>query len=116
MKTQTIAIKSIALNGGNRQSIDQAKLKELAASIKKHGLINAIAVHATTKGRYDLIAGERRIKAHELLGIKAIEAKVYTNLSDSELREIRAVENLQREDLSCWEEAEQLAELRVKTT
>jgi ParB family transcriptional regulator, chromosome partitioning protein len=85
-----------------RQRIDQDSLQELAASIERHGLIQPVTVKRQ-EGRegYVLVAGERRYRAHELLGREDILAVV----TSGDPEEISLIENVQREDLHPLEEA-----------
>ena len=95
-----------------RQYFDQRELDELAASIKRTGLIQPITVTRDPKaqGKYIVVAGERRYRAHQQLERKTIPAIVVTGNTD----EIAIIENLQRQDLSPIEEALALARLREK--
>ena len=89
-----------------RKHFDPERLSELAQSIKEHGLAQPIIVslHGDTN-TYELIAGERRLRASELAGLTEIEAIVRTPSSDKERLAISLIENLQREDLNPIEEA-----------
>ncbi len=88
-----------------RKHFDEDKLKELAATIRREGLIGPIMVRLNG-GRYELIAGERRLRAvRDYTEIKAIAARV-VKANDLEARRISAAENLQREDLSVIETIE----------
>lgn len=87
-----------------RKYFDEEKLKELAESIKENGLIQAITV-VQINDELILIAGERRLRAHQLAGIEYIDANLLYNITDEKLRELSLIENLQREDLSLIEEA-----------
>jgi ParB family transcriptional regulator, chromosome partitioning protein len=86
-----------------RKHIDQDGLRELAASIERHGLIQPITVKRRDDGRdgYVLVAGERRFRAHEMLGREEILAIVTQGAAD----EIALIENIQRQDLHPLEEA-----------
>lgn len=86
-----------------RQVFDEEALKELAASIKQHGVFQPIIVKKSIKG-YEIIAGERRVKASKLAGIEEIPA-IVREFTDAEMMEIALLENLQREDLNSIEEA-----------
>lgn len=86
-----------------RQNFDETALKELAASIKEHGVFQPIIIKKSIKG-YEIIAGERRVKASKLAGLKDIPA-IIRDFSDSEMMEIALLENLQRENLNSIEEA-----------
>lgn len=86
-----------------RQNFDETALRELAASIKEHGVFQPIIIKKSIKG-YEIIAGERRVKASKLAGLKEIPA-IIRDFSDSEMMEIALLENLQRENLNSIEEA-----------
>ena len=84
-----------------RKNFDQKSLDELAQSIKTYGIFQPIIVKKSIKG-YDLIAGERRLRATKLAGLKTIPA-IVKNMTDEQMREIALLENLQREDLTAIE-------------
>ena len=86
-----------------RKNFEDDKLKELAESIKEHGIIEPLIVKKEDK-RFKLIAGERRFRAARLAGIKEVPV-VIGDYSDREIVEIALIENLQREDLNPIEEA-----------
>ena len=86
-----------------RQVFDQNALEELAASIKEHGVFQPIIIKKSIKG-YEIIAGERRVKASKIAGLKEIPA-IVREFSDTEMMEIALLENLQRENLNSIEEA-----------
>ncbi len=86
-----------------RQNFDEESLNELASSIKEHGVFQPIIIKKSIKG-YEIIAGERRVKASLLAGLETIPA-IIRNFTDSEMMEIALLENLQRENLSAIEEA-----------
>lgn len=86
-----------------RKKFDDEKLKELAESIKEHGVFQPIIVKKSIKG-YEIIAGERRFRASKLAGKDKIPA-IVRNFSDEQMMEIALLENLQRENLSAIEEA-----------
>lgn len=99
-----ISIKEIHPNQYQpRKEFDQEKLKELAASIQEHGIIQPIVVTSTKKG-YQIIIGERRWRAAHICGLKTIPA-IVKEFSEQEIMEIALIENLQREDLNAIEEA-----------
>ena len=82
-----------------------AELRSLAANIEQVGLINPVTVRGNGKqGRYELVAGERRLRAFKLLGRNAIPA-IVQRLDDRQAHEMTAVENLHREDLNPLETA-----------
>lgn len=84
-----------------RKMFDEAKMQELAASLKEQGLIQAITVRPL-EGGFQLIAGERRFRAAKILGWKEIRAEVCP-MDDMEAEEKSVVENVHRGDLSSWE-------------
>lgn len=86
-----------------REVFDEAKIQELALSIKENGVIQPILVRKEGT-KYELVAGERRLKACSLLGLETIPALVL-NIPDARLLEFALVENLQRENLNPLEEA-----------
>ena len=86
-----------------RKVFDQEALNELAASIKEHGVFQPIIVKKSIKG-YEIIAGERRVKASQLAGFETVPA-IIREFNDQEMMEIALLENLQREDLNPIEEA-----------
>ena len=86
-----------------RKVFDEEKLKELSDSIKEHGVFQPIIVKKSIKG-YEIIAGERRVKARQMAGLEKIPA-IIREFSDSEMMEIALLENLQRENLNAIEEA-----------
>jgi len=92
-----------------RKKIDSSRLEELARSIQEVGVISPVILRATDSG-YELIAGERRVRASQLAGLESIPA-IVKNLSDRETAEMALIENLQREDLNYFEEAESYAVL-----
>jgi ParB family chromosome partitioning protein len=102
-----------------RREFDKDGLKELAASIKKYGILQPLLVSKieteTDKGlnvEYELIAGERRLRAAKLAGLPHVPAIIKDNFDESRLKlEVSLVENLQREDLNPVEEAEAYARL-----
>jgi ParB family chromosome partitioning protein len=87
-----------------REHFDPEALDELANSIKEHGVIEPIIVKKSIHG-YELVAGERRIKASELAGKKTIPA-IVKDFSDEQMMDIAILENIQREDLSPIELAD----------
>jgi ParB family chromosome partitioning protein len=87
-----------------RKHFEEARLEELAASIRQHGIIEPILVRREG-GSYRILAGERRWRAAQRAGLKEIPA-ILREASDREAFELALVENLQREDLNAIEEAE----------
>lgn len=86
-----------------RKEFSDEKLAELAESIKQHGIIQPLLVRKYNE-KYQLIAGERRLRASKLAGLQEVPI-VVKNLSDQEMMEVALVENLQRENLNPIEEA-----------
>ena len=86
-----------------RQVFDEKALKELAVSIKEHGVIQPIIVR-NIGNKYEIIAGERRYKASALAGLTKIPA-IVRNLDDKESSKVALLENLQRKNLNPIEEA-----------
>ncbi|NLZ76254.1 MAG: ParB/RepB/Spo0J family partition protein [Erysipelotrichia bacterium] len=86
-----------------RKTFDQEKLEELAQSIRETGVFTPILVREATGG-YELIAGERRVKASVLAGKEEIPA-IIMDFTDTQMMEISLLENIQREDLNALEEA-----------
>lgn len=84
-----------------RQEFDSEALEELAQSIKEHGVITPITV-TKIGNKYQLIAGERRLKASKLAGLKEIPAYIRV-ATENEIMEMALVENIQREDLNAIE-------------
>lgn len=88
-----------------RRTFDQEALEELSRSIKQYGLLQPISVRRAGNDRYELIAGERRLRACRMAGLTKIDAIVYSAYEqDSAI--LAMMENLQRENLHFMEEAE----------
>ena len=85
-----------------RTKFDDDSLEELADSMKQIGIIQPITVRETNEGYYQLITGERRLRAAKLAGINKIPAYV-RGANDNDLLEMALVENIQREDLDAIE-------------
>jgi ParB family chromosome partitioning protein len=101
----TIPLSKIEVNPEQpRAEISKASLKELAASIKANGVIQAILVRPGSDGGYELVAGERRFRAAKMAGLREIPADV-REISDEKMLTFALVENLLREDLNAIEEA-----------
>ena len=92
-----------------RKVFDDTALQELSQSIKQHGVFTPILVKKSIQG-YDLIAGERRLRASKLAGISDIPA-IIVDLNDQEMMEIALLENIQRENLNGIEEAKAYEQL-----
>ena len=85
-----------------RRDFDEQALKELAASVKMHDLVQPITVTSIGNGKYRLISGERRWRAAKLAGLADVPAYI-RQANDQELLELALLENLQREDLNAME-------------
>lgn len=88
-----------------RQVFNEEQLKSLSASIKRKGVFQPILVQKLSDGTYQLVAGERRMRASKLAGLEEIPA-IITDFTPEEQLEIAIVENVQRENLNPVEEAE----------
>ena len=95
-----------------RRHFDQQQIEELAASIRERGLIQPLVVRKVD-GMYELIAGERRLRAVTSLGQTTVKVVVH-EATDQEVAELALIENLQRADLTPLEEAEQYRLLQEK--
>ena len=87
-----------------RKKFDEEALKDLAESIKEYGVFQPIIVKKSIKGYY-IVAGERRVRASKLAGLKKIPA-IPRDFTDDQMMEIGLLENIQRENLNVMEEAE----------
>ena len=106
-ETNKVAISDLTRNPYQpRETFNEAKLEELANSIKKNGIIQPIAVrpNKSEAGKYEIVAGERRWLAAQKAGLHDIPVTVL-DLSDVESLEVAIVENIQRDDLNPIEEA-----------
>ncbi|MBD5092998.1 MAG: ParB/RepB/Spo0J family partition protein [Subdoligranulum sp.] len=93
-----------------RAVFDELELKKLAISILQNGLLQPISVRPTVDGRYQLIAGERRLRACKLAGMQSIPAIIY-HFEDEKTAALSLLENLQREQLNPFEQAKALRDL-----
>lgn len=102
-KSNVIPVDQIIANPDQpRKDFDEKALKELSDSISIHGIIQPLTVSIIAPNRYRLIAGERRLRASKLAGLK--EVPVYVReVNDQELLELALLENLQRQDLNAIE-------------
>lgn len=88
-----------------RKNFDRMGLNELSESIKKYGVLQPIMVRKMCEERYELVAGERRLRACMIAGMSEIPS-IIVNIDDNDSAIFALIENLQREDLSFLEEAE----------
>ncbi|MXW52231.1 MAG: ParB/RepB/Spo0J family partition protein [Gammaproteobacteria bacterium] len=94
-----------------RRHFDDAALTELSRSIGAHGLMQPVVLRSRPQGGYELVAGERRLRAAGLAGLEAVPA-IVREVSDEQAAAMALIENVQREDLRPLEEAEALRRLR----
>ena len=106
-KIEIISIDKIKPNRHQpRMVFNEEKLQELSESIKENGLIEPIVVvKSVVPGEYELIAGERRLRASKLAGFEEIKAIVQDGASDKDKLDLALIENIQRENLNPIEEA-----------
>ena len=88
-----------------RRIFERSSLDELSLSIREYGVLQPISVRLINGYRYELVAGERRLRAGKLAGIESIPA-IVINVSDKDSAALALIENLQRQDLHFFEEAE----------
>ncbi len=106
-----IPLKNVSVNPFQpRTSFDEESLNELVLSVKEHGIIQPITVRRTADNTFQLISGERRLRAAERAGLKRIPAFV-REAGDENMMELALVENIQREDLDAIEVAISYARL-----
>lgn len=109
-RVEHIAVSKLIVNPFQpRKIFNEEALKELAESIKEHGIIQPIVVRKKEK-KYEIIAGERRFRAAKLAGLKEIPA-IVKEMTEQQMMEVAILENLQREDLTPIEEAEAYSSL-----
>jgi ParB/RepB/Spo0J family partition protein len=107
-KEQPVPVKDVLITGWNpRKAFDGEAMRSLADDIRQNDLINAVTVRPKGKSKYELVSGERRLRAFRLLGRAMIPAKV-RELTDEQMLDIMLAENLQRVDLNPIEEAHHL--------
>lgn len=92
-----------------REKFDQKKLDDLIASIKEKGVVQPVIVRSKN-GEYELIAGERRMRAARALGIEELPV-IVRNVNDADALELALIENIQREELNAIEEAKAFQKL-----
>jgi ParB family chromosome partitioning protein len=110
-RIQKLAVDVIVPNSGQpRRYFDEKAMHELADSIKSHGVLLPLVVTSLPKGKYRIVAGERRWRASKLAGLEHVPAVVRT-MKDLEQLEVSLIENVQRVDLSPLEQAQSLQKL-----
>jgi ParB family chromosome partitioning protein len=87
-----------------RREFDEDKLAELMESIREHGVVQPVVVRGKDGGAYELVVGERRVRACRRLGYESIPA-IVRDFTDGQMMEVALIENIQREDLNPVEEA-----------
>lgn len=102
---QDVMIADIHVSPQVRKTFDQAALDELAASIREHGVIQPLIVRPVDPAGFELVAGERRLRASKLAGLAWVPCRVM-ELTDQQAAKLQLLENLQRKDLDPIEEAE----------
>lgn len=112
---QTVAIEQIKLPAKQpRRYFDPEKLLQLEQSIKEHGILEPLLVRPLQTGEYELVAGERRLRAAQQAQLTEVPI-VSKTLTDQEALQVSLMENLQREDLNPIEETEAVLELLAIT-
>ena len=103
MNISRIPVEQILPNPRNpRRDFDEASLQELASSLKQFDIVQPLTVSKISEGKYQLVAGERRLRAAKIAGLKDVPAYIRQS-NDRELLELALLENLQREDLNAIE-------------
>ncbi len=121
LPTATVGLSAISLPSQQpRRYFDPLKMEQLIQSVKEHGILENLLIRPilSQPGQYELVAGERRYRAAQAVGLLEVPVTIRT-LTDSEAFTIALVENLQREDLNPVEETEgilQLLSLRLEST
>ena len=113
-KVLNIPIKAILPNPYQpRRFFDLLSLGELSKSIKAFGIIQPLAVRRLCAGEYELVAGERRLRAAEIAGLTTVPA-IVVDVSDNDSAMLALIENIQRKDLNFFEEGEAFYHLIVE--
>lgn len=106
MEIKEISVDKILANPYQpREKFDKEKIQELAESILSNGLLNPISVKESKDGKYMIVAGERRWKAHKLAGLKTIQAFIKQYKDEGQWMVESLIENVHREDLQPLEKA-----------
>jgi ParB family transcriptional regulator, chromosome partitioning protein len=109
--TDSISISKIRLPANQpRRYFDPAKLQKLADSVRQHGILESLLVRPLPQDDYELVAGERRYRAAQIVGLETVPVTI-RELSDQEALQLALIENLQREDLNPIEETEGVLDL-----
>jgi ParB family chromosome partitioning protein len=99
-----------------RRFFDEEKINELANSIRDKGILHPLIVTRKADGRYELVSGERRLRAARVAGLSEVPVIVREEVEPSEVLELAIIENVQREDLDPVEEGAAYQELMDKFT
>lgn len=111
----SISIKKIIPNKNQpRQYFEDKEMERLSQSIERSGILQPLTVRELKDGNYELIAGERRFRAAQMIGLEFVPAYILSVETDVEMMEYALVENIQRVDLNPIEEAEAYAMLSGK--
>lgn len=116
---ETLRLSDIEPNKNQpRKTFDNEALRQLADSIREHGIIQPLIVRSLPNGNYQIIAGERRWRAAKMAGLTDIPVQIRDDLTEEQTMQIAMIENLQRENLNPIEEAMGYKELmdRYKMT
>lgn len=96
-----------------RKVFNQNELSALASSIRNNGIIQPLIVRKSDEDRYELISGERRLRAAEIVGLETVPC-VLMSVSDTDSALFAIIENIQRDNLNCFEEAESILRLMTE--
>lgn len=111
LKQSTLPIEKIVLPKYQpRKHFDPKKLEDLQSSIQQHGILEPLIVRPLDKEKYELVAGERRLRAATNLGLEEVPVTIH-NLTDQQALQVALIENLQREDLNPIEETRGILKL-----
>ncbi|WP_157452100.1 ParB/RepB/Spo0J family partition protein [Deinococcus aquatilis] len=94
-----------------RRFFNVETMARLTESIRAHGILQPLSVHQTVEGRYDLISGERRLRAAQAAGLSVVPVKIFTGLNERQIQQLAAIENLQREDLNPVDEVDAVLDI-----
>jgi len=109
-RVQYLPVEQIRPNPGQpRKEFDQAALRELSESIRTFGILQPLTVRRAGR-EYELVAGERRLRAARMAGLREVPCLI-AQVGEEDSALLALIENLQRRDLDCWEEAEAIARL-----
>ena len=96
-----------------RSRFDPDALEELAESIRQNGVLQPLIVRRSENGTYELIAGERRLRAARIVGVRRLPC-IVMDVSDERSAVFALLENMQRQDLGFFEEAEALSRIMLQ--